>query len=515
MYGDVPLAAAQLTPPPAQPIWNLSPESVGAGEGVGTPISTAAEPPMLNLPDQTISSPSRRDPSTLSFGGGGGSEGGTSAEARKAAASLLAQHAVNVPAADIPRINPKRIGELEKAGEEEEAAQKELGRAQANEARATATGETLRADALRKSAADIAQKSQARDAYLQGLQDKYDAFSEHVSNLKEDPLHWAHSQTTAQKLGYVLAGALGGFLEGFRGTPNRTMEQIRSLQDKDIAAQRAEIEQKKGRLADMKGGLAEAYRRTGNLEQAEALVRATSFEQLDAEQKAYAATSHSATVEAQSRLQSAEFQKAKVEELAKYYAYQPAHTAAAGGVTPKMLEEARAYYKEAAASGKNVSFDDALLEVVSEHAGHGAFGSATFGKTEKPGGAAGAEKSAEKVRAYDNAIDKLERIRAMVKEGGSFSRSRTAEGETLTAALINELARAETGGTRAPSEPEQELIKKQLPHDPNAFQWTDADLTRIETTLANARTAREREAEAAGLGRRRASPKVGFEEGVQ
>lgn len=118
------------------------------------------------------------------------------------------------------------------------------------------------------------------------------------ANASEDPNHFWSSASKGDHVRLVLAAALGGFLSGFRGGPNQGMEQINHLVDQDIASQRHKIEAARGRVADLRGGLADMYRRFGNMDQAEAGAQALHYKQLIAEGDEHDASARSDLVRA-------------------------------------------------------------------------------------------------------------------------------------------------------------------------------------------------------------------------
>lgn len=135
-----------------------------------------------------------------------------------------------------------------------------------------------------------------------------DAASKDAANAKEDPDRWWHSQGFADKARLTLAAALGGFASGYRGGPNQVMAEINNHIDRDIASQRRDIEAKKGRVADMRGSLAEMYRRYGNLDQATMAAQVLHLNQMDQEALEHGASAKSDLVRANADLMHRQFQ---------------------------------------------------------------------------------------------------------------------------------------------------------------------------------------------------------------
>ncbi|HMF11745.1 MAG TPA: hypothetical protein VKE94_05545, partial [Gemmataceae bacterium] len=101
--------------------------------------------------------------------------------------------------------------------------------------------------------------------------------------------------------------------------------------DRDIQAQRMNIEQKKGRIADMKGILAETYRRTGNMDQAEALARAAVHQGLAESAVDLTSQVKSQQLKANADLVLADQRQKYAESREHYMKYVPAQTLMVGG----------------------------------------------------------------------------------------------------------------------------------------------------------------------------------------
>jgi hypothetical protein len=219
---------------------------------------------------------------------------------------------------------------------------------------------------------DMMAKAQSRDEQAAKVQGEVDAASKRASELKEDPDRWWKGQGTADKVRLTLASALGGFLSGYRGGPNQALQQINQHIDRDIAAQRKDIEQAHGRVADMKGSLAEMYRRFGNMEQAEGAARILHLQQLDQEAQEHGASAKSDLVRANADLASRQFQS----EIEKTKASMAAK--AGGGTDPRAAILKRAQ-EIANASGGTISVDAAMGRAADEY--RAAYGGSATGNT--------------------------------------------------------------------------------------------------------------------------------------
>lgn len=154
------------------------------------------------------------------------------------------------------------------------------------------------AELLQRQQNEMAQAQAARDAQAQAKLAEVDAASKDAASAKQDPDRWWHSQGPLDKARLTLASFLGGFGAALTHTQDGVAASIDKHITDDINAQRGEIEAKHGRVADLKGSLAEMYRRFGDMQQAEAGARILQLQHLDAEAAQYGATAKSALVRA-------------------------------------------------------------------------------------------------------------------------------------------------------------------------------------------------------------------------
>lgn len=103
---------------------------------------------------------------------------------------------------------------------------------------------------------------------------------------------WSGAGGIARRIAFALAAGLEGFGKGLRGEggPNNTIALMLQLVDRDVALQRESIERRKGDLADVRGAMADVYRRVGDLDQAAQQTRLLLNESLQARLARIAAT---------------------------------------------------------------------------------------------------------------------------------------------------------------------------------------------------------------------------------
>jgi predicted nucleic acid-binding Zn-ribbon protein len=107
-------------------------------------------------------------------------------------------------------------------------------------------------------------------------------------------------------------------------------------QNADIDAQKQEIEAKRGRVEDMKGSLAEMYRRFGNMDKAMDAAHLLTLQQIDAEQRSFAAGTKSEQKLATSDLMSADIARQAAERNERFYRYSPA-SSGSSAATPAQI----------------------------------------------------------------------------------------------------------------------------------------------------------------------------------
>lgn len=79
---------------------------------------------------------------------------------------------------------------------------------------------------------------------LAGRRAAIEALQKDVETGKVDPEHFWHTRSTGAKIAGILGMAFGGFASGFHGGPNQAADFVEHLVDNDIAAQKANLENK-------------------------------------------------------------------------------------------------------------------------------------------------------------------------------------------------------------------------------------------------------------------------------
>ena len=427
------MGGGQEVPPPA-PQQNFSPAVVSSE---APPVS---QDPLSSVDEGKVSKADLVKPETSKTEKG---EGGVSAAGYDR--SLVAPaRAVTVAAHETPTLDPGRIAQLSADQQAIIGAQQDIGAAQDQAARASADAAQQRADLMAQQQADMQRQAQEHDAYLRRQEDQIAGLSKEVADEKIDPFK---NKTTLDRIRYGLAAALGGFVSGFRGTPNYAMQQINTELDREMQIQREEIERKKGRIGDQQGLLASAYRRFGNLDQAEAAARGVALQQLDAEQQAYAARNGDPVQLAKSKMLSKQMQLDADKFKASLFQYQPARTGTTGGLSAAQVksigELAGKIRSEAATNGHDVAPEEARRQAMATLGFTAGTGYADISKPQKGAGNV-SQKDAESIRAHENALENLNQLIEMRKanNGGSFSPTDKRVAHALAARAQEDLVAA-------------------------------------------------------------------------
>ncbi len=207
-----------------------------------------------------------------------------------------------IPEHEVRLVSKARQDEIAADLKAQQGAQRGVGVAEAKMAdnEGIAAGlEGLQHDA---DAADILAKKEERDKKMAQMENDISSFSKHVSEQKVDPEHWASNAGIGTKILLTLSAALGGFSQAKGGGPNVGLSIIDDLINQDIDSQKHAIELKKGRIGDMKGIYADAVRRFGNNEQAEAAARIAMNQSMAAKVRQYGAVAKSESASANAEL---------------------------------------------------------------------------------------------------------------------------------------------------------------------------------------------------------------------
>jgi hypothetical protein len=273
----------------------------------------------------------------------------------------LAGGSYRTPVREVPATAPYHIESISAADQAAENAQMRLGTANAQAVKEEGAGDARSAQAIGAERSRVVAQAKDREAYTRSLEEQMQTLSDDVAKQKVDPDRWWKSQGTGDRIKYGVAslfGSLGSALQiagGDRHAVNKVTEQINANIARDLDEQKREIEAKHGQIGDMQGILASAYRRFGNMDKAMDAAHILSLQQIDAEQKAYAAGTKSKQVLAASDLTSADLARHAAERNASFYKYAPASTGSSAAtpaqinaLAAKLVEDGKASSVEGA-----------------------------------------------------------------------------------------------------------------------------------------------------------------------
>ncbi len=405
-----------------------------------------------------------------------------------APATVVAPKPVAVPAQTTPLIDPDLQRRLKETyggmsaavGQEQEGAN-QLSLAEQVASKAKADGAKLRSDQALAAKKGVDDATLERHKQFDAYQAKLEKLSDNLANTDFSP-----HMSVLGRIANAVQGLAGGWIAGFKGGGNPFADQMAARAKAAIDEQKAKYDQMKGKINDVNNLYAQAMKVSDNDEEAQKLAMSYAMNAAQAQADQLAAASESPTYQARAKILNAQLEQKKREiELgglnaeSKTERFTPAHTdTGVPYVDPKKIaEEAIGIQKERAAAGTPITMEQARQEA---YAAHG------IGKGISPYAKGNPEDKTvqEQIRSNQEGLDYLNKIRDMIKSGGELSPSRTAQGQALVAGARNALARAETGGKRAPSHDEINILNSQLPPDPNAWQFTGSDLARIEATIA-------------------------------
>jgi len=192
--------------------------------------------------------------------------------------------------------------------------------AQQQQAAAAAAGQAQSAGALERAKAMEANQAaqehrqvafQADIAKERSRAEQYDVRASQlraeVSEMKVDPENYWSSRTSGEKFGIALGVALSqfGMILSKQQGANPVLQMFERAIDRDIDAQKSNIQKKRGDLADVKGALADVYGKMGDMRSAENQTKILMMESLKSKLDVIGATTQSEVYKAAALQQSA------------------------------------------------------------------------------------------------------------------------------------------------------------------------------------------------------------------
>lgn len=332
-------------------------------------------------------------------------------------------------------------------------------------------GQTIsqQAEEARRRAIDINTAAQQREKEIEDQ-------AKIVSSMKIDPDRRWHGAGVANNIALLIAAAFSGFAAGYnRQSGNVALEMAQRATENDIDAQKFNIESAKGKIGEMKGMLADFYKRTGNMDQAVALANAKALDAQIEQTNSYAAQSRSAISEAKARDMTADMDMQRAQWLAKAQA-------AAAGNGNGLAKQIATLTQENMKAGD----DEHTARARAIHVATGTEGGLpTFGgkggkdgtMVNLPGGGTGqaiTKEGADDFRQRSLGADKFQRAVSEMQAirdtagGGAFSPSAMARYEGLAAEAKTAYVQM-NGFKRTPNETEFHALDKIIPPEISMF----------------------------------------------
>jgi hypothetical protein len=213
----------------------------------------------------------------LAQGAGGetpaGTHGGSDNSPPAQIVSTPAHETLKTSPENIDLLNSGEAGRV-KGVEGQMGAITELGEAAGAKADAEATGHEAVAGEMGKGAESMEQIAKARQAFAETFEHHIEQLSQQASQMQIDPGHYMRSLGTWDRLRLGIASFLGGAAQGLGASKtNVGIDTINRGIDEDIASQRAQIELAGNHVNQMRGLFAEAYKATGDYQDATAIAK--------------------------------------------------------------------------------------------------------------------------------------------------------------------------------------------------------------------------------------------------
>jgi hypothetical protein len=334
---------------------------------------------------------------------------------------------------------------------------------QAGRAEAVSLLRQAEADRQRRMAEDQQATERQAAQRFDAFQAQTERMTNNIATQQPDPGRLLHSASAGMQFSMALGAVAGGMLAGLQGGPNQFLAHLDKIIDRDIDAQKTQVENKRFAVGARNTMLSQMIQQAGDERLGMNMYRQMLLEAAKTDIAAKAESLGIPEIRAQSSLAVNGLQQ-KIDLLNKQNLgekLRQEQAAAAAALAAKRAEEERQWQRQKDIFEMNLKAGDQGIKQQNADTERTKAGAKTNQLSEK---------EEEQLRARRQGLSYLYDLRRMADEGGELSSERTARGKSLFNGALNTLARAETGGTRAPSEVEQEIIAKQLgTHDPN--EW--------------------------------------------
>ncbi len=309
--------------------------------------------------------------------------------------------------------------------------------------RARGVGEIDAAKAAVDAGQSVKDRAKAAAAESKAYREHIDAFSEKVAKDKIDPNGMWNNASTGQKVTWTLAKMFGAVAQSFLHLPtNQIADKLEQMAAQDVAAQRANHEIGRERVADMNTMYGQALHATGSAEEAERVATGYGLEAVkhqaqallqNASGKAQQAKGKEVIAEIEARQAALGERRSAVDEKKaetgiKLNPLAQARTVATGPDMTKVYATARQYTEEQAKLGTVVAPDAAIRWAYKMHMGSDPLpGAGRFVQGSKAEAGSNKEEKQYAIdevnKQYDNmlsesVLDKLGFLPAVADSGG-------------------------------------------------------------------------------------------------
>jgi hypothetical protein len=263
----------------------------------------------------------------------------------------------------VDTMDPKDRAKLESGFQAENSGRAKLGEDLADEEKQLGANSASEGEQIGRNQDDLAVFERQRQHHEKNLEYQVDQASRDAEKLGKD---YGWHPTRATRVRYGIANFLGALGAGLAHTQNFAAQQIQDNINRDLDAQQKQIESAKGRVGDMKGMLADAYRQTGDMRQAKIIANIASLDKVRAEGSAFAHASKSKTVLDNQKVLDATVEQ-KQAELRAQYMKMVQTGGGGGGVDPHLRDKVIATGIDFFKTGKYNTIQEAQAAALEAH----------------------------------------------------------------------------------------------------------------------------------------------------
>jgi hypothetical protein len=347
------------------------------------------------------------------------------------------------------------------------------------------------ADAKDRMAQEASARAQAqKDADAADAQSK--ARVAEVANRKIDPNRFWHNMSFPQQVLGVLGMALGAFGAARTHSPNFAFQMLQSAVDRDVAAQRDDIQNSKDANAELDKMAHAKYGRSMDQAQFDAHQRLDAYNYALQQSQAQAGSYDSDISQANAQILQQQLQGKVDEEKAtiaqQIYGVQrqqevaKANAAAAPYfAAQKAAKERQEQYNKLVSEGmeRGLSLDAASAVALTRMGVVGGKTAAVAGGISYPGmpkeGGAGNKGQQEVQDARAEIQQNIDELRKLADESGRmglWSADAKARANAIRATIIQKLPLADVGSKRPPSESDRQILEDRVPDVTSSHLWS-------------------------------------------